>query len=257
MDIGVSTGCFYPEKPKKSLIKVVESGAKVAEIFFNTDSELDENYVRDLQKIAYENKIKVISIHPYTSAIETFMFFSKNDYKLADSIKYYEKYFRACQILGAKYVVIHGCYMTADYMTMDRYANNLNLLSKKAQEYGVYICQENVVRFKCGYIDNLIEFIKYADENIKFVFDLKQSIRAGQNPYRIIDLMGKRISHIHISDCNTEENCLLPGKGDFDLKKLLEYAESRFDVNTALIEVYNENIDSMESLKNSLHFLIK
>ncbi len=256
MNIGISTGCFYPEKTKKSLIKVAESGAKYTEIFFNTDSELDENYVRELRKIADENKIKVLSIHPYTSAIETFMFFSKNDYKLADSIKYYEKYFRACQILGAKYVVIHGCYITAEYMTIKRYTNNLNLLSKKAREYGVYISQENVVRFKCGYSDNLLEFVKYADKDIKFVFDLKQAIRAKQDPYQVLDIMGKRISHIHISDSKGNENSLLPGRGTFNLKKLLSYAENRFNIDAALIEVYNENIDSSESLKNSLYFLI-
>ena len=45
-----------------------------------------------LLEVAHENGIKIISVHPFTSAIETFMFWSKSDYKLEDSIKYYEKY---------------------------------------------------------------------------------------------------------------------------------------------------------------------
>ena len=255
MNIGVSSGCFYPEKTDKCLELVASTGAKFAEIFFNTDSELDESYVRNLKRIADENNIKIISIHPYTSAIETFMFFSPNDYKLADSIKYYEKYFKACQILGAKYVVIHGCLTAAKHMTMERYAHNMNLLSRKAREYGVYLSQENVVRFKCGYVENLREFIRYADEDIKFVFDLKQSVRAEQNAKEIVDLMGSRISHLHLSDFTDEADSLLPGKGGFDYNAFFEYVVSNYGVENALIEVYNNNIDGIESVTNSLNLL--
>ena len=92
MNIGVSTGCFFPRLTIDALKSVAETGVKYAEIFFNTDSELDESYVKQLKTIADENGIRIISVHPFTSAIETFMFWSKSDYKLQDSIKYYEKY---------------------------------------------------------------------------------------------------------------------------------------------------------------------
>ena len=100
MNIGVSTGCYFPGYTIDALKAVAATGAKYAEIFFNTDSELNEEYVYELKRIADENGIKVVSVHPFTSAIETFMFWSRSDYKLQDSIKYYENYFRACQILG-------------------------------------------------------------------------------------------------------------------------------------------------------------
>ena len=96
MNIGVSTGCFFPRQTDNALEAVALTGAKYTEIFFNTDSELDEEYVYKLKNIADANGIQVISVHPFTSAIETFMFWSKSDYKMADSIRYYEKYFRAC-----------------------------------------------------------------------------------------------------------------------------------------------------------------
>lgn len=255
MNIGVSTGCFFPDETYSAFEKMAQSGVKYAEIFFNTDSELDEKYVRKLKKTADENNIKIISVHPFTSAIETFMFFSRTDYKLADSIKYYEKYFRACNILGAEYVVIHGCHITAEYMDMKRYAENLNLLSRKAREYGVYVSQENVVKFKCGYADNLREFVKYADKDIHFVFDLKQSVRANQDMFEIIDIMANRISHMHISDCDSSSNSLLPGHGNVNFSQLFRYVQDKYGVDHALIEVYNENMNGMSGLVKAIEFL--
>lgn len=255
MNIGISTGCFFPRHTDNALETVALTGAKFTEIFFNTDSELDEEYVYKLKNIADANGIQVISVHPFTSAIETFMFWAKSDYKLADSIRYYEKYFRACQILGAKYVVIHGCHISSEYMDMKKYTEILNALSRKAREYGVYISQENVVKFKCGYIENLRILKQYADEDIRFVFDIKQAVRAGQDIYDLIDLMGDRISHVHISDFNDTHNSLLPGAGVFDYGKMFDYISQKYNVNDVLIEVYNENITEEYGLSQSLDLL--
>ncbi len=257
MNIGVSSGCFYPNKTIDCLQIVADLGIKYTEIFFNTDSELDEEYVYKLKEIADRNNIKIVSVHPFTSVIETFMFFAKSDYKLADSIKYYEKYFRACRILGAEYVVIHGCLMTAEYMSMEKYAENLNLLQEKRREYGVYLSQENVVKFKCGYIENLKEFLKYAREDIKFTFDIKQTFRAGQDLYEILDLMGNRISHLHISDYADGKDSLIPGQGNVDFGKIFSIAGEQYSVEYSLIEVYTENLDNPRQIKQSVDWLEK
>ena len=254
MKTGVSTGCFYPSTTDVCLEKVAECGAKYAEVFFNTDSELNEDYLLKLKKIADENGVQIISVHPYTSAIETFMFFARTDYKLDDSVRYYEKYFRACQVLGADCVVIHGCHTTAEYMTMERYASIMNILAAKAREYGVYVAQENVVKFKCGYVDNLREFMKHASDDIKYVLDVKQAVRAGQDLWQILDMMGGRISHLHISDHNESGDSLLPGDGDFDFAKLFARAEE-YGVEHALIEVYENAFDEISQVKKSIEYL--
>ncbi len=255
MNIGVSSGCFYPDKTIECVKKVGLTGAEYTEIFFNTDSELDAEYLYALKKIADENRIQIISVHPFTSAIETFMFFAHSDYKLEDSIKYYEKYFKACNILGAKYVVIHGCYSAAEYMDMSRYTAIMNKLSQKRREYDVFISQENVVKFKCGYINNLKEFINHADKNIMFTLDVKQAFRAQQGLYQIMDLMGSRISHIHISDIKDNTDSLIPGKGDVDFKMLFNIAQRKFGVKYRLIEVYNDKMESIEQMTNSIEYL--
>ena len=118
MKIGLSTGCFFPQTPVESLEKAGKLGVKYIEIFFNTDSELETEYLEKLKDIIDKYNMTVVSIHPFTSAIETFMFFSIYDYKLDDSVAYYEKYFKACNFLGCKYVVIHGCFNKHSYMNM-------------------------------------------------------------------------------------------------------------------------------------------
>ena len=57
MYIGISTGCFYPQFTDISLKNVVDTGVKYTEIFFNTDSELEEEYLLKLKQIADEKGV--------------------------------------------------------------------------------------------------------------------------------------------------------------------------------------------------------
>ena len=257
LKIGLSTGCFFPQTPMESLEKAGQLGVKYVEIFFNTHSELEMEYLDKIKLILDKYEMSVVSIHPYTSAIETFMFFSVYDYKLNDSVVLYEKYFTACNYLGCKYVVIHGCFNKHRYMDMERYCKNLNVLSRKAREYGVYISQENVYKYKCGYIDNIKEFVKYADEDIKFTFDIKQAIKSRQSIYKILELTKNRISHVHISDYKGSKHSLVPFTGSFDYNRFFKYLKENTSAEAALVELYSPAIESDEQLINVIDKLNK
>ena len=256
MNFGVSTGCFFPEKTLASLQNVADIGAKHTEIFFNTDSELEIEYLTKLKEIADKNQIVINSIHPFTSAIETFYFFSRYDYKLQDAIKLYEKYFKACNFLGCKYVVFHGCFSAAQYMSIDKYTNIVNILAEKAEEYGVFISQENVVNYKCGYLENLQLFDSLAGKNIKYTLDIKQTVRANQDLYSLLKVMGSKLSHVHISDYTNQSDCLLPLCGNFDFKTFFQFLQDNTTAETAIIEVYRENFKDKASIKKSLNSLL-
>lgn len=257
LKIGISTGCFFPLETTLAVEKAGKLGAKYIEIFFNTHSELKEEYLLKLKSIADKYGMRIISIHPYTSAIESFMFFSKFDYKLNDSIELYEAYFKACNILDCKYVVIHGCLMTYDFMDMKRYCDNLNKLSRKAREYGVYISQENVYNFKCGYITNIEEFLKYADKDIKFTFDIKQAVKSKQSIYKILDLVKDRISHVHISDYKGRTHSLVPFEGSFNFDRFFRYIKDKTTAEAAFVELYSPIIKDDTQLVNTLQKLKK
>lgn len=257
MKIGLSTGCFFPQSPVESLERAGRLGAQYVEVFFNTYSELEEDYILKLKSILEKYNMQAVSIHPFTSAIETFMFFSVYDYKLQDSIAMYEKYFKACNILGCKYIVFHGCFKRNSYMDMQRYCKNLNLLSQKAREYSVYISQENVYKFKCGYIENIKEFARYADKDIKFTFDIKQAIKSRQSVYRILDLVGDRLSHVHLSDCTGRNHSLVPFEGSFDFDRFFDYLKQNTTAECAVVELYSNTVKSEEQLGCVLHKLEK
>ena len=257
LKIGLSTGCFFPQETSEAVRRAGETGAKYIEIFFNTQSELREEYLYKLKSIADSYGLEIVSIHPYTSAIEGFLFFSMHDYKLQDSISMYESYFKACNILGCKYVVIHGCFTTYNFMDMKRYCDNLNHLSRKAREYGVYISQENVYKFKCGYIDNIEEFMKYADNDIKFTFDIKQAVKSRQSIYKILELTKDRISHVHISDFTGRNHSLVPFTGTFNYDRFFKYIKENTTAEAALVELYSPVIKSDAQLTEVLEKLEK
>lgn len=254
---GLSTGCFFPQTPCESLEKAGKLGVKYVEIFFNTHTELEEEYLSKIKEILDRYGMTAVSIHPYSSAIETFMFFSVYDYKLHDSVMLYEKYFQACNYLGCKYVVIHGCFNKHRYMDMQRYCRNLNVLSAKAREYGVYISQENVYKYKCGYTENIAEFIKYADSDIKFTFDIKQAVKSRQGIYKILELTKDRISHVHISDYKGSTHSLIPFTGSFNYDRFFEYLKNNTNAEAAFIEVYSPSIKDDSQLLSALEKLHK
>ena len=142
-------------------------------------------------------------------------------------------------------------------MDMKRYCHNLNMLSQRAREYGVYISQENVFKYKCGYIKNIEEFVKYADKDLKFTFDIKQAVKSRQSIYKILDLTKDRISHVHISDFTGRNHSLVPFTGSFNYDRFFKYIKENTTAEAALVELYAPAIKSDSQLTEVLQKLSK
>ena len=87
MRIGMSSSCFYPEETEVSLRRIGESGAKTAEIFFNTPSELQGDLLRELCAIRDHYGMEIVSIHPFMSFAEGFWLFSEYERRFRDRLK--------------------------------------------------------------------------------------------------------------------------------------------------------------------------
>ena len=70
---GVSTACLYPRVVEDCLYQLAIRGVDHVEIFFNTHSELEFDFIKNLKKIIDEYKMTVSSIHPYTCASYNFV----------------------------------------------------------------------------------------------------------------------------------------------------------------------------------------
>ena len=68
MVTGISTSCFYPLETEKALALLVEAGAKNGEVFLNSFSELEEPYLRALDRAARDKNISLSELCALTRA---------------------------------------------------------------------------------------------------------------------------------------------------------------------------------------------
>ena len=169
------------------------------------------------------------------------LFFSACKKRAFDSIEFYRKYFFAAAYLGADYTVFHGDSAKAPFFGMDNYCEVLARLMEAAKSEGVTLAHENVSTARGGdpkFIHELHE--RFGDGNIRFVFDLKQTVRGGFEPHNMLNAMGKDIVHVHINDWRDGE-CRLPFDGTLDLTDIIRCIERSGYMGKYIIEVYRHN----------------
>ena len=254
MQIGISSSCLYPLLTEESLKTVGELGAKTAEIFFNSFSELKKPILNEIKSIKEYYGINVRSIHPFTSAYEPVLFFGGYDRRLNDGIEFYKNYFEVANELGAEMVVLHGGRIYLE-TTPEAYAASYIPLHEAAMSAGVRIAQENVHNHHCGNPEFMKALADIVGDDFRMVLDVKQCRRCGESAYDFVNLLGEKIYQVHISDGLPGKDCLAPGAGEFDFKKLFEALQSVGYDKTAIIELYRQNYGEVEELRKSKHYL--
>ena len=87
------------------------------------------------------------------------------------------------------------------------------------------------------------------------MFDIKQARRSGYPYKEYIEDMKGSISHVHLSDVDTNGAMCLPGRGIYNFSEILKMLQDTgFDGNV-LIEVYPEDFKDTSELKASLDCL--
>ena len=190
---------------------------------------------------------------------EAVLLFSEYKRRTDESILKYEYIFKAAKKLGAKYFTFHGD--RAIYGLSDKscsFTNStcetLNNLSQLAVKNGITLCLENVCWCKSGnteYLKNVSREVR----NIGFTLDLKQARRAKIDYYEYLSAMGDKIRNIHISDFDKNNDCLLPGEGEFDFKRFFDETKEFGYNEDFLIEVYSSNFKEEKQIINSKNFL--
>ncbi len=256
MNIGASTSCFYPLETEKALDEVIKLGFKKSEIFFNTSSELEPSFVGEMKKTADDNGVKILSIHPFSSAIENTCIFGEYQRRFDDFIGLYQAHCHAAAILGADVVVIHGALKKRKIPLDDGfYFERFKTLVEIGKSEGVTVCQENVNRFKSEDIDFMKKMRSALGSDFHMVFDIKQSIRAGHNPFDFLEEMKNEIVHVHLSDNYLPEaDCLPPGRGNFDFKRVFNTLNDVGYKGDYVIEIYSKGLDVKKELAFSKSF---
>ncbi len=256
MIVGASSACFFPLETEKALDEVFRLGFDKAEVFFNTSSELEEPFVKELKRNADAHGARILSVHPFSSSLESNCIFAEYKRRFDDFIGLYQKHFHAAAVLGADVVVIHGSVAKqkrdlSDEFYFDRFQKLIDLGKRE----GVRVCQENVVRFRSENVEFLKKMRSALGDDFNMVFDVKQAIRSGYDPFYVLNEFKNDIVHIHLSDNTSEVDCMPPGRGTFDFKRLFDVMDGVDYKGGYVIEIYSKGYNVAEELKLSKKYL--
>ena len=251
MQYGISTACLYPMETEQALSLLLDYGFRRFEVFINAAYELQPTFLSELKAKAKDAGATFCAMHPYSCAMESAYFFGDYPRRLTEGIDFYKKYFEAAAFLGADLFVLHGQKSNRDgsfSFSDEFYCERFSLLAEAAEEFGVTLCQENVFCFRSQSLAFIQSMIRLLGDRANFVFDLKQTITAKQDSLKMVEVMGKRIRHVHLSDNNRLSSCLLPGKGDYPLGSLLSLLQKIGFTGNVITEVYRNSFGQPEEI---------
>lgn len=254
MKIGVSSSCFYPAHTEEGIRELNRLGIRQIELFLNAFQELEKNYADTLRRQLVDAGIEVVSFHPFTSGMESFFFSTAYDRRMEDGIALYRRLFETAAGYGAKIYVFHGDYKASPF-PFEQYCENFARLAEVGAEYGVTLCQENVVRCRCGSLEKIRRMRQLLGDRAHFVLDLKQAVQSGENVFEMCSEMGPALAHIHISDSTPDRDCLPPGKGTFDFARFFSLLTELSYQEAAILELYRGNFEDPAELKQAVLYL--
>lgn len=248
---GVSSACFFPQETICSVKQLTDWKVPNIEVFFNTPRELEDDYTDRILELCEQAGTKVVSVHPFTSLVESMFFFSDYPGRMQDACNFYRRYFKAAQKLGAKLLVFHGDSPHNHMVSLEKGFVNLKELDKIAkEEYGIRVAYENVSWCRGNDPDYFVKLLEYYPE-MTFVLDVKQALRAGRDPLEYLEKLKNSIVHIHISDSDEGRNCLPIGMGKMDVPAFLQKLVDCGFSGCVLEEVYRDSFGEPQELCRS------
>ncbi len=252
--IGASTANLYPLETERALDCLLELGFRELEVFLNTESEAEETFIRRLRARADEAGAVIRSVHPYLSGTEPYLLFSAYHRRYEDGLKNYRRLFRAAQLLGASYVVMHGD-KREGVLPVEESIACFEGVYDLGRTYGVTLLQENVVRFRAGDPAYVAAMRRQLGDKAGFVFDIKQCLRSGHTPDAMLDAMGDALVHVHISDHDTTHDCLMPGAGTMAYGPLFARLLHQQFSGSVMLELYRSNYEAETELISGRKYL--
>lgn len=244
---------------ERALECAAEAGIRDFEIHPSTFCEITDGYLKELRKMLRHYGAKVHALHPFYSMLESAMFFSDyHERRFADGAEIYKQFFHAAAKLEAPYLIFHGGATVGKNrcaVSDDVYIERYHWLSECAKSFGVTLLHENVYTHKAQSIEFCRKMIDYLGEQALFTFDNKQARRAGYDSVRFAEALAGHIRHIHISDCDREHDCLLPGRGGEDFLAIRDAMGETDREACWTVEVYQEAFRRPEELRQSERYL--
>lgn len=255
MKVGISTACFYPNINTEDTLEIIKSlGFDLCEVFLESEYEATDDFCNRLREKAEKLGLNIYSIHPFSANFEPFLF-DRYPRRRAEMENSFKMICNAGSILGAECYVFHGLRNTNEKLNMIEISKNMDNLVDIAEKYNIRIAWENVAWCRTCEPDYTKKVLDNMEKKIYFNLDIKQAIRSRHSPFDYLDFYQDRIINVHINDGDNNSTCLLPGKGNIDLKQIVTRVKALNGKSPFIIEVYSENYSKLEDLKMAREYV--
>ena len=257
MEAGVSTASLFMRADTKQALKILgELDARVVEVFLESFSEYNEDYVSSLASSL--GNMSVHSLHTVTTQFEP-QLFSAVPVQKKDAFSYMEGICRGAKKIGAKNYTLHGrarVKKNAKLDNFDEYAPHFNEICDLLEGYDMTLTLENV---EWAFFSYPGWFLKIREKcpKLKACFDIKQARISGYDPFDYIEAMQGRINTFHASDVDENGKMCLPGKGVTDFTRIYSALSRAGFCGNTLIEVYTGDYGDVSEIAESLDYLRK
>ena len=255
MQLGLSTAAFYGRwETEEAAREIALLGMDCAEAFLQTVSEYDPSFAALVREKL--DGVPCVSMHPSGIQFENQMF-GKSRRQRQDAFDLFRRALDAAQLLGAEYYVYHGrSTALLKALPFDLRANidMLGIMNDEATKRGMCIAWENVSWCQLTTCERIAQ-VREEMPDVRFTLDIKQAMRAGEDPIAMARVMGDALVHVHVCDWEADGRLCLPGEGCFDFEKfLMTLHELGYD-GAVILEPYLALISSDEALVKSIEYL--
>ena len=259
MNVGISTASIFNKAMVEDIPAMLSPmGCHEIEVFLNTFSEYRPDFAHLLRHRIDDAGLVVYSVHPMSNQFEA-QLISIHPRQKADAFYVYRKALNAGSILGATHYVMHGSPHlggTAKNLELERITPIFHELLDVAAEYGITLCLENVswCFFHAPSFGAALKE-RLGDHRLKFVLDIKQAVRSGEDPFAFVEAVGEDLMNWHLCDYAFDEtgklSLKMPGKGQCDFRALGKAMADKGYKGPAFVEVYSDMYSDPEELKAS------
>ncbi|MBR3804936.1 MAG: sugar phosphate isomerase/epimerase [Clostridia bacterium] len=175
----------------------------------------------------------------------------KLDGDLCGHFEMAERVFKYANVLGAKNVRIFSFYL-ADGETREsskqKVIECLEKLLKLAESYGVTLCHENEALIYGESPESCLELLEYFGGKLKCVLDMGNFVLDGYNPYDAYLKLYDYIEYFHIKDALYEGAIVPAGKGEAQIKEILDDYRAKNSSVTITLEPHLQTFSGLNAL---------
>ena len=255
MKLGMSSAAFYGQMETEDQAALLRTfPAEVCEVFLETHSE----YTAAFGALVRERLagMPCLSVHPKGTQFEQDLF-GRSKRQEQDALRAFRGVCEAGQALGARYYVFHGPFAVSGPMrpgAIFEVEKRVAHLRAIAFDHGLELLWENVSWCAMSRMEDVRE-IAAMFPDMGFVLDVKQALRAGVEPIRMLEAMGEHIRHVHVLDWGSDGSLCLPGQGTVDWRAIMRALRAQGYEGAVVLEPYEWMTHDHAAVRQSLDYL--